>query len=310
MNEKEWIIIYLLLANTGISLLYLLWGTLLRPIWKKEEGKRERRKYFLIFWILLFCPLVGLLFLGFGNLFFGVFFRQQVDLSDVIFSKSKVKTNERVDMESGLNIAPLEEAIAISDKPSLRGLMMNVIKGDVKKSLAAIALALDSEDSETSHYAASVLMDELNTFRDNVEKIYKEIKKEEETQIQYCVMLLDYMNEILEQKVFIPMEQAYFVSKMEETAHIVYEKNLEELTGERMEWICLRLLEIGSYETCEMWCDRLKSSYPKELAAYTCLLKLYFTTERREDFFRIMQELKTSSIVIDNETLELIRIFS
>lgn len=39
-------------------------------------------------------------------------------------------------------------------------------------------------------------------------------------------------------------------------------------------------------------------------------LKLYFTMGEKEKFFEVLQELKESDIIIDNETLELIRIFS
>ena len=58
--------------------------------------------------------------------------------------------------------------IKISDKKNLRMLMLNIIRGDMEESLEVISMALDSEDSETSHYAASVLHDELNAFRSNV----------------------------------------------------------------------------------------------------------------------------------------------
>ena len=46
------------------------------------------------------------------------------------------------------------------------------------KSLRTISLALNGEDSETAHYAASVLRDELNNFRSTVQKLYVEIKKD------------------------------------------------------------------------------------------------------------------------------------
>lgn len=49
--------------------------------------------------------------------------------------------------------------------------------------------------------------------------------------------------------------------------------------------------------------------YPDMLATYTCLLKLYFSLDSREQFFEVMDELRSSDIVIDNETLELIRVF-
>ncbi len=41
-----------------------------------------------------------------------------------------------------------------------------------------------------------------------------------------------------------------------------------------------------------------------------CKLKLYFARQDREAFFETMEALKKSDVVINNETLELIRIFS
>ncbi len=54
------------------------------------------------------------------------------------------------DEEQERNVVPIEEALAISDRDSLRTLIMNVVRGDVTDSLGSLALALDSEDTETS----------------------------------------------------------------------------------------------------------------------------------------------------------------
>ena len=137
-------------------------------------------------------------------------------------------------------------------------------------------MALNSEDSETSHYAASVLRDELNDFRSNVQKMYTQMQQETETETECEEMLIDYMNRILSQKIFTTMEQPKYV-KIPET---------------------------------EKWCMRLARQHGNALAAYTCRLKLYFTMGEKEKFFEVLQELKESDIIIDNETLELIRIFS
>lgn len=69
-------------------------------------------------------------------------------------------------------MAPLEESLAVSDKRNMRMLMLNVIRGDMQKSLESITMALNSEDSETSHYAASVLRDELNDFIQCAENVH------------------------------------------------------------------------------------------------------------------------------------------
>lgn len=303
-----------LIVNTLIAVFYLILELICsqrkREEKRQEENKGSKTAYVIKFLVMLLCPVIGPLFIGGGHILYLFVFRQEVDLEDVIFSKERVKTNDRVDEERERNIAPLEEAIAVSDKESLRALMLNIIRGDIQNSLAAISLALNSPDSETSHYAASVLQDELNNFRGNVQKIFHEIEKEEENQTECEHYLLPYMNNVLEQKVFTEMEQKNMVGLFVKTGDILYQKARYQITSEYYKWICLRLLDVRDFERMEEWCDRAYEQYPDELSSYTCKLKLYFTAQEKEKFFATLEELKQSNIVIDRETLELIRIFS
>ncbi len=312
MMQKQ-IFFMVVIASTAISVLYLLWGFLLVPILRERQKVRytdQRISYLIKFIVMLLCPVVGPLFFAVGQLLYFTLFQQDADLEDVIFSKERVATHLHPDEERERNMVPLEEAIAVSDKASLRTLMMNIVKGDIEKSLSAIALALNSEDSETSHYAASVLRDELNEFRVNARKVYEEIKKEDPGQTEYEHILIPYMNRVLEQKVFTGMEQESFVHLLDEAGEILYRKEKAQITSRYYEWICLRLLEIRDFSRMEEWCRRAAKAYPMELSTYTCQLKLYFTKQEKENFFRVLDELKKSNITIDRETLELIRIFS
>ena len=60
-----------------------------------------------------------------------------MDLSDVVFSKDHTETFLRPDEDVEKNMVSLEEALEVSDKKSLRTLMMNVIRGDYRNSLAS-----------------------------------------------------------------------------------------------------------------------------------------------------------------------------
>lgn len=80
-------------------------------------------------------------------------------------------------MEQERNIVSIQEAVAISNYKSQRELMMNILRKDTSQSLGSISYALNSEDTETSHYAATALRDELGDFRSNVLKLYKNVKK-------------------------------------------------------------------------------------------------------------------------------------
>jgi hypothetical protein len=153
------------------------------------------------------------------------------------------------------------------------------------------------------------MQDALNDFRVKVEKQYKKIKEDEENRAVYAEALIEYMNAILAQNVFIEMEQKDYVNRLDEVADIFYEDARDRINEEQMEDAALRLLEIQEYEKCEKWCDRIKLLHPSTLPAYTCRLKLLFNMGRREEFFDTIEELKASSVVIDKETLELIRVF-
>lgn len=313
--EKGFVIVWIL--NLIVALLYYLWGALIYVPKRQHEDRNEeeylhdnRRTYLIRVIVMVLCPVVGPLFFLASHLVYITIFRQEVDLEDVIFSKQRVKTRAKADEDRERDLVPLEEALAVSDKKNLRMLMLNVIRGDLQDSLESIALALNSKDSETSHYAASVLRDELNDFRVTVQNLYTEMKAEEKTQMDAEKMMIDYMSRILCQKVFSEIEQTKFVQMMADAAKSLYEKDSTQMTSQRYEAVCVRLIDQKKFEQADVWCDRLAEQFPEELAAYTCKLKLYFMENDRERFFTVMDQLKKSDIVIDNETLELIRVFS
>ena len=260
--------------------------------------------------VIALCPVVGVVFICLSYLWYKVFMSAPVDLEDVIFGKDHPKFETKAEEDKERNMIPLEEAIAITEKQDLRSLMMNVVSSDIKNSLASITLALNSEDTETAHYAASVLQDALNDFRTTIDKEYKAILDDEPDKLDRCRNLINYMDQVLSQKVFIEMEQRNYVGIMETVGEILYREEPDSITSNQFGAISLRLLGIEDFENCEKWCERGRIHCPSALSAYTCQLKLFFSQGRRDDFFRCIEELKASPIVIDKETLELIRVFS
>ena len=258
---------------------------------------------------MFLCPVVGPMFVLLSFILFKLFSSQGMDLSDVVFSKDRTENFLRPDEEMERNMVSLEEALEVTDKKSLRTLMLNVIRGDYQNSLSSINLALNSKDSETAHYAASILQDVLNNFRSQVQEKYLLCQEENEQQVENCVNLVEYMNPILEQKVLTDIEQKSMTDKMQEVLQKAWDLDKIRISSTVYEKVCQRLLEIKDYEKCTLWCDRAMEQYPRVLSSYTCQLKLYFSCGNKEKFFQVMQELRKLDITIDNETLELIRTF-
>lgn len=305
MTGTERAFFLIIILNTVAAVLYLAWNVFFCG--RAGEKSAEYRMKALV---MLLCPVVGILFFCGSNLIYHLFRRQDVDLEDVIFSKERVKVYEKADEEREGNYVPMEEALAVSDRDNLRKLVMDVARGDVQNTLASLALALNSEDSETSHYAATVLRDVLNEFREHSQELYLAMERGGEFGGEYAVTLIEYMNGVLAQDVFDEMEQNTYVDMMEEACRWLYDRERERLTPAYLEWLCSLLLKIKQYERMEIWCSRSREQYPEELSGYMNYLKLYFTTGNRKRFFEVLDRLKKSDIIIDKETLELIRTFA
>ncbi len=313
----EGLFFLVLFLNLLVSAVYLLVSIfVVVPGRRKAAGKESRRvldnrrTILLRFLVMVLCPVVGPLYFVASYAFYRVLFHRGVDLEDVGFSKERVKSYVKADSERERNIAPIEEGLAVTDNQNMRQLMLNVIKTDIESSLSSISLALKSSDSETSHYAASVLQNVLNDFRVNVQKLKNLIEEEPEKAMESEKMLFDYMEPILAQHVFHDMEQKRFVHILDETAESMFTKDPQKAALGVQSKACRNLLDIGDYKEAEKWCRRMQETFPDALETWRLRLRLCFESGRKEEFFATLDALKHSNVVIDQSMLELIRAFS
>lgn len=301
MSQRMKLFLALIIINFLVVLIYLIWNHLRR----KEKNLSTWMKA----GMMILCPVIGPFFVLLSFVLYRIFASQGMDLSDVVFSKERTDTFIPPDEDMEKNMVALEEALEISDRKSLRRLMMDVIRGDYKKSLSSIALALNSEDSETAHYAASVLQDVLNDFRAGVHERYRICQEEDENQVKNCIQLVEYMNPVVEQNVLTDLEQRSMAERMDEVLEKAWQLDRGKISSTVYEEVSQNLLGIKDFEKCRKWCERSKEQYPEILSSFTCQLKLYYSCNDRDNFFRVMEELKESEIMIDSETLEMIRTF-
>lgn len=310
-GEREFLI--LLLVNLIVVVLYLLFELVLRWVWGKERSKSCLLKA----GVMLLCPLVGAALVLFGWVFYRVLYWREVQLGDVLFSKERIEPQMPVEEQRESNLAPVEEAITVMDRNDLRDMMLNVVRGNVSASAPAIAMALESSDSEASHYAATALQSLLDEFRTTVQENYERITAEptEDTseesaeRMKLAVETVEFMADFLKNRLLTEGEHRRYAALMDDLCERLMEGAPELLTVSHYEAVSMQLLEVRDYETCRKWCLRAYAAYPGKLEPYACQLKLYFMSGEREKFFRVLRELRSSDIAIDKETLELIRVF-
>lgn len=320
MSVSEKVILGILSVNTLIGILYFVFSYF-------TEARDLPLSISKTITIILF-PGLGAIVWGLSWLLFRAVFVKNVDLADVVFSKEKVKAIVRADEDAERNIVSMGDALSVSEKTEVRNLLMNLAKGNTRETIAAISQGLNSSDSETSHYAASLMQDVLNDFRIKAQNAYNtindmltrkvndpdeqgEAKGFSETEfVDLCVDTIEFIDDILKQQVFTDIEQRQYAVMLDEIGNGMYTIAMSSLTVEISEDIAMRLLEVKDYDRCETWCIRMSELFPDALASYSCKLKLYFETARNQEFFDTINSLKHSSVAVDKKTLEIIRTFS
>ncbi len=300
------ILIVILIINTAIALIYLLWG-LLRPADKKKD-RGHRAKYVMLAFVMAVCPLIGPLFLGVSHLVYLLFSRRDVDMSDVSFSRERVQTYTPADIDRDINITPVREALLVSDVKRRRRMLLDILKKDVRRSLGSIAIALDNPDSETSHYAASVVMDALSEFRGNVQNMLQKLREDPED-AGLGSLLLGYIHEVMEQNVLSGDEKRSYTYLEDEVGDILFFHHQEKMEGQQYRCLMEDLVEIGDFSVAEKWSRRAMKYRDYQLDTYIGCLKFYYTYNDRGAFLQCMERLKQSGIVVNRETMELIRMF-
>ena len=297
----------ILTINTMIAAGYLIYGLAFRV--KKEKDEKDPVRYVILSLFMLLCPVIGPAFLGFGNLFYHLFFDTSIDLAAITFSKKRVDVVERPDESDEINLIPMEEAIMINDKENLRNLLLTVLRGDVKKSINAVTKALNSSDSEASHYAASAIMDIMNEFQKTLQKFYAQMDAEpDDTEVM--VLYINYLSEMLGAGFLSELEEKTYIYSLQKGCERLFHADQTQLKPMHYTALISLLTKINDLQSSELWIQRFTTNYPDHIEMYRCALHHYFSIKDKIHFFEYMDRLKHSNIPIDNDMLELIRTFS
>jgi hypothetical protein len=296
-----WLVITLIL-NLVIVAAYLIVQLLL--------GKNARKSCFLKAGVMLLCPAIGPACFFVAYLVW-LFSRKSADLEDVIFSKERVTTYKVPEENKEMNVVSMADALVVSDRENLRNLMMNVVCDDDGEALAVIRQGLQSDDSETSHYAASVLQDKLGAYRRRVQADFLQLLEVEdkEARATQAAKLLEYMIPMLKRGVFGVAELSGFVKKADTLAEIIAASKETWIDVYTFDDLFHIAMEAKEEAIAEKWCNCLTAAYPDTPNAYSCRLHLYYQQGRREEFKETMEELKQSNVVVDSQLLEWIRTF-
>lgn len=272
----EWIIVYSLFC---LSLWFYLQ-------WKKEENR------FVKTIIVTFIPIFGFVL---SYLLFKTPSRLQKEeesqeeneeLSSLLPSGGKIK------MEREINFIPFQDALLSSDNQLKRSMLIDSLKnGD--NNIGILTKAIKSEDSETSHYAATAIMEIQKKYIASLQSSIKrlgESPSDYEAMDDYAKTLTKYIESGLLDK---------------ETA-LHYRERLSSLLEDLLnsplkcrQYYVEKIhcdLELGRSDKTEYYSQLFLESYPYDEQAYITALKVYYAAGNLNKLNDVLDTLRRTPI--------------
>ncbi len=295
-----WPVLIILVINGLLAVIIFIMS-----FFKKKDKRSTMR---MLSWFIFIVPLAGVIYLLSGLLINYLVRNRNVDMSDVSFNQEREKIILPPDQELEMNYVPVHDAMAVSDTMSLRRLLLDTMLNKAKKKVSNIAVAMNSSDTEASHYVAAMIMDLLSELRFAAQGMMESMRKVPED-VEMNLLTFDYIYEFLSLKIMSPVEQESYIYALDDVAENLFEFNLWYMTATHYLKMTDLFISIKDYNMAGKWSTRAGQYRPNMLDTYKAKLHLYFQQHNYEAFFECLNELKNSDVSIDKEIMDLFQIY-
>lgn len=291
-------LIWLLAFQCGVALLYGLAA-------KKKKQPLPLEKIAitaLIPMMGLFMPYLGLIFKN-----------KEVEVLSDTFDREEyrfrhdIRYLKKAEIEKEINTVPVEEALILNDSVTKRRLIMDTAKENAYDYITFLKLAIRDQDMETSHYAASLVMEIKRNLQNLIQSLSVAhghdpdnlIVLEEYIQVvskYYRSQLLDEKNQERYAYLYSQLLDAY-LTKTTPSEHWLEEKIDVDF-------------HLGHLKEIETWINVYYQSYPDSERPYLLLLKHYYHNGDQAKFDITLKALKGSHIKLSREGLSIVRYWS
>lgn len=262
------------------------------------------------FFITLFIPIVGLLYIIFAKLFSLLSKDSETILQSyekyIKGDVSKFKTREP-HKEKEINIVPMEDALLINENKVKRSLVINILKKDPIRYIDVIKKALEDDDTETTHYAATSIMQIKNTFNLIIQEYsvkYENNKDDINITIPYYNALKKYVDSGLldDQNLF---KYRVLMSELLNSIMNHYTKYdkyyIDKINND---------LNLNNFYEAKKTCDEFSKNHPDMESPYLMYLKTYFKLGDKKAFDITLKTLMDSPIQLSNKGLNIVRFWT
>lgn len=258
--------------------------------------------------ILTFLPIIGLLFPSIwpkrwiknNEHFFPTYLDSQT--SDI--PNNPLKTLQKIERSEELNVFSVEEALLISDYSTRRKVLIDLLKHDVMQYIDLLKTAVINDDTETSHYAVSALVEvkrELSILLQKLAVEFSQNPHDETTAKAYAEVIQEYLRSGYLDEQASRQYKVTFVQVIEQL--IINNQANEQHYHDKI----MMELEMNDLAAAEHTATILKQQFPLSEQAYLSTMAIYFQARAFDKLTREVQLLINSPITLSNKALTVVR---
>lgn len=290
------IVLLVLAANFLIAVVYMV----------VMYVKTKKGYVFLRGTTMILCPVTALCCYFFSYIV-GVFFKQEeIDYENLSMDKTKKEFEQEIDKDTEMKVLPIEEVLTVSTTKDRREAMINLLKTDVSDSLGLIRKAVENEDPETAHYAASALTDIMGKFTAEINRLqvaYDNDRSNREINEEY----IDAMLRILGSGVLLGVEEMMYLYIYTGLVENLMQNHPNAITNEQCAMMVKSLYKEGRGADAERWAEISMEKWPDEEQTYLNMLYIKYNLEKEEDFYKCLKDLVSSGIPLSPKGLDIMR---
>ncbi len=208
------------------------------------------------------------------------------------------------DIEEETNIIPFNDALILNDNKTKRKMLIDLLKGEFLQHVDALELALQSDDSETSHYAATAIQQAKSDLLKEMRKLEGQLANKNDLFLleSYRVLIKHYIKiEFLDERTRRKYTHKYIqtIDRLIEHAP----KSDATYYQEKIE----AALYLAEYHIALETAEQFLSLFPEEEEAYFALMNVHYKMRNKKEFQRMINQLRSTDIKLSPDKLNQLR---
>ncbi|MDO5517227.1 MAG: hypothetical protein Q4F66_06695 [Clostridium sp.] len=296
---KNYIALMIFLAHIIFSYLYM-----------RHYLDEDRQKALVRFIFVLFMPIAGFI------CFFVMDNHNQTNKNEFIndiYMKNKGRIENmsylhHFQKEHELNKIPMQEALNMNEFKLRRKVIMDTLQDEnIFGYLDVLKEAINNKDTETSHYAASVILEMQKKINNRLQALENQYKAHPDKKA-----ILEKLEENYEKIIFGNLYDEMNLSIYRERYKEISDEILKNDSAEEKYY--LNRIEFD-FKMCDfthakILCDKYKKSYPKSEDMVLCNIKYCVLSHNKEQLDEFFEELPNLPVHLTMKSLEYVRFFN